>query len=90
MQELRQIREEYAAKFNYDLAAMFLDLKEQEEKSGRALILPPPKEEYLEAAILSMDKLFVWNVLTAITSALRHPGIANTGGYSRQKPEMAS
>ena len=29
--EVRRIREEYAARFNYDLHAMFLDLKEQEK-----------------------------------------------------------
>jgi hypothetical protein len=33
--EIRKIREEHAARFNYDLWAMYEDLKEQERKSGR-------------------------------------------------------
>jgi hypothetical protein len=33
--EVRKIREAHAARFDYDLQAIFRDLKEQEEKSGR-------------------------------------------------------
>ncbi len=36
--EIRRIRDEYAARFNYDLHAMFLDLKEQEKRSGRTIV----------------------------------------------------
>lgn len=32
--EVRRIREEYAARFNYDLNAIYRDIKEQEKKSG--------------------------------------------------------
>jgi hypothetical protein len=31
VEEVRQIREAYAAQFNYDLLALFQDLKQQEE-----------------------------------------------------------
>ena len=41
--EIRQIREEYAARFNYDLWAMYEDLKEQERKSGRQFVSYPPR-----------------------------------------------
>jgi hypothetical protein len=36
--EVRQAREAYAARFNYDLQAIYLDLKEQERRSGRKFI----------------------------------------------------
>ena len=32
--EVRRIRDAHAARFNYDLDAIFLDIKEQEKKSG--------------------------------------------------------
>lgn len=41
--EIRKIREEHAAKFNYDLWAMYEDLKEQERKSGRRFVSYPPR-----------------------------------------------
>ena len=41
--EIRQIREGYAARFNYDLWAMYEDLKEQERKSGRQFKSYPPR-----------------------------------------------
>ncbi|MCI0642051.1 MAG: hypothetical protein L0Y72_09715 [Gemmataceae bacterium] len=36
--EVRRARDEYAARFNYDLRAIFHDLKEQEKRSGRKLV----------------------------------------------------
>ena len=41
--EIRRIREEHAARFNYDLRAIFDDLKEQEKKSGRKFVSYPPR-----------------------------------------------
>jgi hypothetical protein len=35
--EVRRARDAYAAQFNYDLRAIFRDLKEQEKRSGRKL-----------------------------------------------------
>jgi hypothetical protein len=32
--EVRRVRDAHAARFNYDLDAIFLDIKEQEKKSG--------------------------------------------------------
>ena len=34
----RRVRDAYAARFNYDLRAIFRDLKEQEKRSGRTLV----------------------------------------------------
>jgi hypothetical protein len=32
--EVRRVRDAYAARFNHDLQAMFLDIKERERQSG--------------------------------------------------------
>jgi hypothetical protein len=36
--EVRRIRDAHAAKFNYDPDAIFLDIKEQEKRSGRKYV----------------------------------------------------
>jgi hypothetical protein len=41
--EVRAIREAYAARFDYDLHAICCDLREQARKSGRKLVTLPPK-----------------------------------------------
>jgi hypothetical protein len=44
VQEVRRIRDEYAAQFNYDLQAIFADLKRSEAARDRAqapLVQPP-------------------------------------------------
>lgn len=42
--ETRKAREEYAAKFNYDLVAIYRDLKEKENQSEREVVSLRPKE----------------------------------------------
>ncbi len=41
--EVRRIRDAHAAKFNYDLDAIFQDIKEQEKKSGLKFVSFPPR-----------------------------------------------
>lgn len=36
--EVRRVRDAYAARFNYDLRAIYRDLKEQEKQSGRKVV----------------------------------------------------
>ena len=36
--EVRRARDAYAARFNYDLRAIYRDLKEQEQRSGRQIV----------------------------------------------------
>ena len=43
VEEVRKVREAYAAKFNYDLEAIFQDLKRQERESGRTFVKFPPR-----------------------------------------------
>lgn len=41
--EVRKTRAEHAAKFHYDLDAIFLDLKEKEKASGRKYVRYAPR-----------------------------------------------
>jgi hypothetical protein len=38
VEEVRRARDAYAARFNYDLCAMYRDLKEKETQSGRQVV----------------------------------------------------
>ena len=42
--EMHRIRDAHAARFNYDLNAIFRDLKEQERKSGRKFVSFSPRK----------------------------------------------
>ena len=41
--ELRAIRREYAARFNYDVDAMFRDIRAKQEASGREYVRLPAR-----------------------------------------------
>jgi len=41
--EVRRVRDAHAAMFNYDLDAIFQDIKEQEKKSGLKVVSYPPR-----------------------------------------------
>jgi hypothetical protein len=43
VEEVRKIREEHAARFGYDLKAIYDDLKETERRSGRKIVSLPPR-----------------------------------------------
>ncbi|MGH7966229.1 MAG: hypothetical protein ACRERD_31135 [Candidatus Binatia bacterium] len=43
VEEVRAIRDAYAKQFNYNLEAIYRDLKEQEAKSGWEMVSLPPK-----------------------------------------------
>jgi hypothetical protein len=43
VEEVRAIRDAYAARFNYDIEAMCRDLREEEARSGREVVSLPPK-----------------------------------------------
>ena len=44
VEETRREREAYAAKFNYDLEAIYRDLKEKEQQSKHPLVSLLPKQ----------------------------------------------
>jgi hypothetical protein len=43
VEEVRRIRNEHAARFNYELKAIFRDVKERERSSGRRYVSFEPK-----------------------------------------------
>jgi len=43
VKEVRQVREAYAARFDYDLLAICRDLKQQEQNSGRRFVSYAPR-----------------------------------------------
>ena len=43
VEEIRKYREQYAAKFNYDLKAICEDLRKRQEACGRQVVSRPPK-----------------------------------------------
>jgi hypothetical protein len=45
--EIRRARIAYAERFNFDLKAIAQDLREQEKRSGRALVSIPPRRATL-------------------------------------------
>lgn len=50
VQEVRRLREQYAAQFHFDLAAMFDDLRrgtEEAKQSGRTVVALPPRRAQL-------------------------------------------
>jgi hypothetical protein len=44
VEEVRNVRNEHAKKFNYDLSAIVADLKKQQKGSKRKFITLPPKK----------------------------------------------
>jgi hypothetical protein len=49
VEEVRKIREAHARKFNYDLQAIYKDLKKREKTSGRQFTsLPPKRVEHVD------------------------------------------
>jgi hypothetical protein len=43
VEEVRRVRDAHAAMFNYDLDAIFQDIKEQEKQSGLKFVSYPPR-----------------------------------------------
>lgn len=41
--EIRKIREAHAAKFNYDLSAIYADLRKKQQEAGYAVVSRQPK-----------------------------------------------
>ncbi len=52
--EIHQIREEYARRFNYDLDAMFRDIKDKQLRSGRVYVSFPPKRPECRRTVSSV------------------------------------
>lgn len=44
VEEVRQARQQHAAKFNFDLQAIYENLKRQEAAGGRRIVTFPPRK----------------------------------------------
>ena len=55
--EVRRVRDAHAAMFNYDLDAIFQDIKEHEKQSGLKFVSYPPRrtEPTVSAILVSPD-----------------------------------
>ncbi|MBM4034512.1 MAG: hypothetical protein FJ291_22430 [Planctomycetes bacterium] len=49
VEEMRRIKEEHAAKFNYDIRAMGKSLQEEEKRSGRKVVSYARKRQIAQA-----------------------------------------
>jgi hypothetical protein len=54
--EVRRIRAEHAARFHYDLEAIYRDLKEKERTCGRTYVRYPPRTSAPVASELEKQK----------------------------------
>ncbi len=50
LEELHRVREEYAARFNYDLRAMYRDLKAREERGEFVVVHRSPRPSRVKVA----------------------------------------
>jgi hypothetical protein len=50
LEELHRVREEYAARFNYDLQAMYRDLKAREERGEFVVVHHSPRPPRVKVA----------------------------------------
>ena len=53
--EVRRVRDAHAARFNYDLDAIFRDIKEQEKTSGRKVVSYPPVKAERNQALAPIE-----------------------------------
>ena len=76
VEEVRQLREAYAEEFNFDLWAIYRDLKQQEKASGRKIVsFPPKRRRPVEPAMALEDES------TASAPALSNPtAVQDDGG----------
>jgi hypothetical protein len=60
IEEIRHYRDEYAKRFNYDLQAIYHDLKEKQEKSGRKIVSfsPKPAKSLVDKSMLNKTKRY--------------------------------
>lgn len=52
VEEVRKVRDEYAAKFDYDISAICADIREKQARSGREIVTSTKKRNRPEKADL--------------------------------------
>jgi hypothetical protein len=58
IEEIRHYRDEYAKRFNYDLQAIYHDLREKQEKSDRRIVSfsPRPVKSFVNKSMVNKTK----------------------------------
>jgi len=56
VEEIHRIREEYAAKFNHDIGAIYADIRRQQADSDREFISFPRRPPQSDTSGISIDK----------------------------------
>lgn len=51
IEEIRRIKHEFAARFNFDVHAIGEEIRRLERESGREIVMPPKRPRRPEAAI---------------------------------------
>lgn len=49
--ETRELREQYAARFNHDMDAIFEDIQQRQRAAGKRLVSFPPREPVIAASV---------------------------------------
>ena len=49
--EVRRVRQQYAARFNYDLAAIFRDLQERQDRGEFVVVRRPPRRPRVQSPL---------------------------------------
>lgn len=83
VEQIHKFRQEHARKFDFDLRAIFEDLKAQEDKSKRKIISLPIKRKFIEqekSIEQSSDKQSKW---AKITKRVKNDPL-HLEGYSEQ------
>ena len=70
--EIRAVREAYAARFNYDIEAICRDIKEQEQKSGRTCVSLVQKRSVPDQARPAQADIHETTSDATSSSGLRH------------------
>ena len=72
VEEVRRIRDAHAARFNYDLDAIFLDIKEREKQSGLEFVDGVARQR---EAVESAPRIGLATLNATITSRPEAPAI---------------
>ncbi len=82
--EVRRVRDAHAAKFNYDLDAIFQDIKEEEKKSGLKFVSYPPRRTLPNSALQLTEAA----LSASIEGKPEASPVAETKRYVRPQPAV--
>ncbi|MCB0200249.1 MAG: hypothetical protein KDI03_09285 [Anaerolineae bacterium] len=90
VEEIRQAREAYAKQFNYDLDAIFEDLKRLERESGREVVSFPPRPARQITRLERRPTPVVYKTADVSTSPVLRESGADNQPVDRQDDEQSA